>query len=131
MPWMIKRGNNYTEVIVKDAKEQAKGFVAKLKNCDDRDQAALYTNMEIAVYRDQLPAAAADEYYWHDLVGLEVVNQNQIVLGKIDHVFNAGANDVLSVKGEREHLIPYIKDQTVLKVDLANGLMQVDWDEDF
>jgi len=42
-----------------------------------------------------------------------------------------GANDVLVVKGEEERLIPFIRPDVVRRVDLAAGVVEVDWDPDF
>ena len=85
----------------------------------------------IAVERDQLPETAPDEYYWTDLEGLSVVCQDGTELGRIDHLLETGANDVLVVQGERERLIPYIPGQVIRQVDLENGRMVVDWDPEF
>ena len=52
-------------------------------------------------------------------------------LGTVDHLIETGANDVLVVKGERERLIPFIRGQVVLQIDLAAGEIQVDWDPEF
>ena len=81
--------------------------------------------------REQLPAPAEDEYYWHDLVGLRVKTTQGMELGTVDHLIETGANDVLVVRGERERLIPFIRGQVVLQIDLAAGEIQVDWDPEF
>jgi 16S rRNA processing protein RimM len=86
---------------------------------------------EIAVEREQLPETGPEEYYWTDLEGLSVVCQDGTELGRIDHLMETGANDVLVVIGERERLIPYIPGQVIKSVDLENGRMVVDWDPEF
>ncbi len=86
---------------------------------------------EIAIARAQLPDAAPGEYYWADLVGLEVVTLEGRHLGRVDHLMETGAHDVLVVKGEQTVLIPYVPEQVVLEVDLEAGRMQVDWDPDY
>ena len=63
--------------------------------------------------------------------GLKVENLEDVELGRVSHLFETGANDVLVVKGERERLIPYIWGEAVRSVDLEAGLMVVDWDPDF
>lgn len=81
--------------------------------------------------RDQLPALSAGEYYWTDLQGLRVLTVDGVELGTVDHLFATGANDVLVVKGERQRLIPFVKNQVVREIELEQGLVRVDWDADF
>ena len=80
--------------------------------------------------REALPEAAENEYYWSDLIGLEVVNVQGEVLGKVTDLLETGANDVLVVEGERERLLPFTA-QVILKVDLAAGRINVDWGADY
>ncbi|MGH8035666.1 MAG: ribosome maturation factor RimM [Lysobacterales bacterium] len=86
---------------------------------------------EIRVFRDQLPALPRDRYYWTDLVGLKVVNQQGRELGLIKTLLATGANDVMVVCGERERLIPFIRERFVKQVDLQLRTVKVDWDADF
>jgi len=51
---------------------------------------------------DQLPQAAKDEYYWSDLIGLNVETNLGVQLGVVESLLETGANDVVIVKGERE-----------------------------
>ena len=97
----------------------------------DRDAAAALKGTQIGVHREQLPGPGEGEYYWHDLVGLRVQTTQGMELGTVDHLIETGANDVLVVRGERERLIPFIRGQVVLSIDLAAGEMRVDWDPEF
>ena len=133
-PWYFKdpkAGNDWPIAPVTEAKTHGKAFVAKFKGSDDRDAAARLNGREIAIRRDQLPPAEEGEYYWSDLQGLEVLTTEGVSLGKVDHLLETGANDVLVVKGDRERLIPYVSGPIVKQVDLAAGTLQVDWDPDF
>ena len=106
--------------------------VAELEGITDRDAAFALMGSEILIHRQQLPAAKAGEYYWTDLVELQVVTTAGVNLGKVDHLLETGANDVLVViDGEIERLIPFLQPQTVLSIDLVAGQMIVDWDPDF
>jgi 16S rRNA processing protein RimM len=105
-------------------------LLAKLQGVDDRDAALAIKGRQIAVSREELPVLGNDEYYWTDLVGLKVRNQQQVDLGEITEVLATGANDVLVVKAERERLIPLVE-QVVLEVDLKAKTMLVDWDAEF
>lgn len=129
-PWQLYIAPDWRVVKPLDGRIHGKGVVALLEGCPDRDAAAALIGCDIAVDRAQLPEAGEDEIYWADLIGLKVVNLEGVELGLVDHLFETGANDVLVVKGERERLLPYI-DAVVLSVDLAAGLMRVDWDPEF
>ena len=71
----------------------------KLAGIDDRDAAALWTGSDVAVDRDRLPALAENEYYWSDLIGLDVMTRDGVALGKVENLLETGANDVLVVRG--------------------------------
>jgi 16S rRNA processing protein RimM len=105
--------------------------VLKFVGCDDRDQVIALLQADIAVRRAQLPPPAPGEYYWADLQGLRVVTVDDVELGTVSHLLATGANDVLVVKGERERLLPFVRDQVVVEVNLEQRLLRVDWDPDF
>jgi 16S rRNA processing protein RimM len=128
--WFLFREGEWREYKLKQGKTQGKGIVALLEGVDDRNQAAELTGADIAVRRDQLPEISPDEYYWSDLEGRRVVTETGIELGRVDHLFETGANDVMMVKGERDHLLPFIG-QVIKEVDLDGDLITVDWDPDF
>ncbi|MDO5610991.1 MAG: ribosome maturation factor RimM, partial [Pseudomonadota bacterium] len=70
-------------------------------------------------------------YYWVDLEGLQVVTVAGVVLGRVDHLFSTGANDVIVVQGERERMIPFVQPDVITQIDFDAGLIVVDWDPDF
>ena len=131
-PWLVKQGTGeWSEKTLEAGRRHGKGVIAHLQDCTDRDAAHALIGSEIAVRREQLPETEAGEYYWNDLLGLQVINTRDEILGTVDHLMETGANDVLVVKGDQEHLVPFVKEQVVLQVDLENGVIQVDWDKDF
>lgn len=97
----------------------------------ERDEAAHLTNVDIAIKREQLPALEQGEYYWHQLVGMQVVNQNGDMLGTVTEIMPTGSNDVLVVVGEKRHLIPYLPGKCVIEVNDSQRVITVDWDADF
>ena len=132
-PWQVRLGGpsgEWRSMVVAEGRRHGKGVIVRLEGIDDRDVAARLMEAEIAIHRDQLPELEPGDYYWTDLQGLEVVNREGVTLGRVDHLFETGANDVLVVLGERERLIPYT-DDTVLGVDLEAGRIEVDWDPEF
>ncbi len=134
--WTLRRGDERRQVELVRGRVQGKVLVAKLRGVDDRDEARALADFEILVPIAQLPHLDDGDYYWHQLEGLRVVDQEGRLLGRVDHLLETGANDVLVVKpcagslDDRERLLPYTE-QCVLGVDLAVGEMRVDWDADF
>ncbi|MCP8898003.1 ribosome maturation factor RimM [Gilvimarinus xylanilyticus] len=139
-PWWIKTAHGVKAVEVDEFKPHGKGYVAHLKGVDDRDLAASYTGVTIAIERDALPELDDGEYYWHQLQGLAVFSEfdgQRVRLGAVKRLLETGANDVLVVQADdqsidkRERLIPYVPDDYVLNVDLETGEMTVYWDPEF
>ena len=117
--------------MLEQGRVHGKGVVARLADCTDRDQAQLLMGQEIGIREDCLPALLPGQHYWKDLVGLQVQNLDGEDFGKVDHLLETGANDVLVVKGEREYLIPFVMQEVIVEVDLVQGRIRVDWDKDF
>ncbi len=137
----ILRNGVWEAAQVVEGKLHGKALVVKLKGVETPEQAALYVGCDVAVATTQLPVLAEDEIYWHQLQGLQVIvdhpERGRLLLGRIDHLFETGANDVIVVKGDessidrRERLIPYLPERVVRDTDLVNKVMLVDWDPDF
>ena len=128
-PWLL--GEDKKPVKIVDGRKQGKGIAALLPGFEDREQAATLIGTQIFVGRDQMPATGKDEYYWSDLEGLEVKTINGELLGRVEKLMETGANDVLVIRGNREHLVPFIQGQYVTRVDLEEGMIEVDWDPEF
>jgi 16S rRNA processing protein RimM len=107
------------------------GVVAKLAGIDDRDASEALGSCYFGAPREALPAPVKDEYYWADLVGLAVVNEQDQPLGRVRSLLETGANEVLVVAdGERERLVPFVE-HVVKAVNVAGGVIRVDWDADW
>jgi 16S rRNA processing protein RimM len=128
-PWLL--GEDKKPVKIVDGRKQGKGLAALFPGFDDREQAATLVGSQIFVKREQLPVTDKDEYYWSDLEGLEVKTIDGVLLGRVENLMETGANDVLVIRGDREHLVPFVQGQYVTCVDLENGMIEVDWDPEF
>lgn len=129
--WQLRKKGDIKLIEVDEGQRQGKNVVAHLQGIDDRDAAEALVGCEVYIERDQLPELANDEYYWADLVGLNVVTEAGVELGIVDHLMETGANDVVVVIGDRERLIPFLMGQTILEVDLDGKRLIVDWDPEF
>ncbi|KPJ90802.1 MAG: ribosome maturation factor RimM [Gammaproteobacteria bacterium SG8_11] len=138
-PWFINHKGVWKKVAIEQGRIHGKTLVAHIEAVEDRDSAEQFKGCEIAIQRSQLPAAEPGEYYWIDLIGLRVINQQGIELGVVDHLMETGANDVLVIRdkkqdnkgGDKERLIPFVLNEFIKSVDLDTKTIHVDWDADF
>lgn len=125
---------SWRELKLDGFKLQAKGPVVRFEGCDDRTAAEKLVGLYVAVQRHDLPDTEDDEYYWGDLIGLDVVNQSGERLGRVDRLLETGANDVLVVVDQAagadkpvERLIPFVS-AVVKDVDREAAVLRVEWD---
>ena len=84
-----------------------------------------------------LPPLINGEYYLYQLEGLKVRNLENKILGVVQGSFGTKSNEVLIVQStqesidDKERLLPYIKPQVVKEISLEEGLMLVDWPDNF
>lgn len=130
--WYFKSGKatEWAKINIEQSAFRGKNILVKILDLNTIDEVAPFINAEIAIKKSELPPLTIGEYYWADLEGLKVINQQNEELGTVSHLFATGSNDVLFVKNHREHLIPFIKD-VIIKVDLAKQLIIVNWDAEF
>lgn len=129
------RNNNISnrEVICIPRIEETKAkFLVLFEGVLDRTNAAKLTNRSIAIKKSELPALKEGQYYWADLIGAQVYNSSNYLFGVLDHVFVTAANDVMVIKNNQNHanaeyLIPYSLDDVVIKVDVKNKIIIVNW----
>ena len=110
---------------VASAKAHGKRVILTLKAFDNINQVLHLVGRELYAERGALPELPSDEFYWSDLLGLEVETEQGEALGKLVDIIETGANDVYVVKKNgREVLIPALED-VVLSIDLQAGRMTV------
>ena len=123
-----------------DAREQGDGVVATLHELQDRNLAEALKGLRLFVPRSSFPTADEDEFYWVDLIGLQVRNREDQCLGVVVDLLQTGPHSVLRIQpvdaagmpDEKapECLIPFVQ-AYVDRVDLAGRLIQVDWQADY
>lgn len=131
-PWVVRDAHGGERVVEGvTGRETAKGMVAHFPEVDDRNQAEAMRGLELWAPRSVLPPPVPGEYYWVDLEGLDVVTLEGVVLGRVSHLFDTGANDVMVVAGDRERMLPFIEPDVIQDVDFDAGRITVDWDPEF
>ncbi len=129
--WWVGVAGEWDEVKVAEAAVHGASVIARFSDCTDRDRAAQLRGREVALARDALPQLAPNEYYWADLIGLEVVNGEGASLGTVTDLFSNGAHDVMRVgAGGVERLVPFVA-AVIRAVDLARRRIEVDWGADW
>lgn len=134
-PWWMKTATGMQPLTVKAWRQQGTGIVAQFEQVPDRNVAETMNGVTVWV-EDVLPETAADEYYWSDLVGLKVINEQDEYLGDITEMFETGAHAIMRVAvtsdslDKEERLIPWHK-QTVVQVDIASKMVLVAWPSDY
>ncbi len=129
--WLLETGGRWQERQVTAGRIHGKSVIAHVQGVDSREQAAALIGANIAIRREQLPPTRPGEYYWADLVGLNVRLMDGRELGQVTKLMATGANDVLVVQGDREYLIPFLRERVIKEVDLDARTISVDWDPDF
>ncbi|MFT7234835.1 MAG: 16S rRNA processing protein RimM [Methylophagaceae bacterium] len=133
-PLYLSVKGEWVEAKVSNGRVQGKGIIIALENVTDPEQVLPMIGTALAIKKDQLKPTSLDEFYWSDLTGLKVVNLNKEILGRVDSIIETGAHDVLVVKNKElktQRLIPFVLEETVLKVDLNSGIIEVDWKSDY
>ncbi len=116
---------------VTQARRHGEGIVASVAGIADRDAAEALRGAAVFVSRASFPAPAPGEYYWVDLIGLDVVDRRGSRIGVVHGLMDLGPHAVLQVRppppGRGEVLIPFVA-AYVDEVDLAARRVTVDWD---
>ena len=120
---------------IREAKEHSDVIVASAHEVDDRTAAEALKGARVFVPRSSFPTAGDDEYYWVDLIGLDVVNREGVALGRVKDLMATGPQTVLVLDCEEngepaERMIPFVA-AYVDEVKLAEKRIIVDWQTDY
>ncbi|MBM87466.1 MAG: ribosome maturation factor RimM [Gammaproteobacteria bacterium] len=115
-------------------RRQGETLVVHFKGFDNPETSRSIVGKELSIYAEDLPALDKGSFYWHELEGMEVLNEAGQTFGVIDHLLETGANDVLVVLpidgsiDDRERLIPYIKGSVIKNIDTEKRRVLVNWE---
>ncbi len=137
---LCNRGAGWQDIEFDAMRPQGKSMIGHIVGVDDRDAALAYRGAELGIATSELPALAEGEYYWHQLIGLDVMadyDGETRLLGRVERMMATGANDVMVVQptdrsiDARERLIPWAPGVYIAQVDEAKGEITVRWDPEF
>ena len=120
---------------VRQARAHGEGLVASARDVSDRTAAEGLRGARIFIARSAFPPLPEGEYYWVDLIGLQVVNREGVALGQVRELMSTGPQTVLVLAYEQdgkaqERMIPFVS-AFVDKVELAEKRITVDWQPDY
>lgn len=124
--------DDWRAVELRELNARGGSIVARFAGVEDRDAAQALTGLLLGAPREALPATGEDEYYWADLVGLEVINLKEERLGRVVGLISSAAHEVLQVSDEagNERLLPFTV-AVVKEVDRPGRVIRVDWERDW
>lgn len=138
VPWFLNIKGQWQQIELESWRYHSNDLIVKLKGIEDREAAQLLANIEIGVDLAVFPELEEGDYYWHDLIGCQVVNTEGYMMGEVTDIMETGSNDVLVVTasnkdafGKQERLIPFLYEQVVKRVDLTTKVIEVEWDAGF
>jgi len=119
-------GEHYQPMVIASRRAHAAGMLLRLRGVKSPEDAGQYRNTPVYVRAADRPALPEGEYYHHQLIGLNVITDDDRDLGSLVDILETGANDVYVVRAEdgNEVLLPAIP-SVVLEVRLADRQMRV------
>jgi len=131
-PWRAEASPGFFHV--REWRRQGPRLVARLDEVASRDQAEALRGVALFIRRAEMPPVESGSWYWHDLIGLAVINRQGAVLGEVSGLLDAGVHDVLEVRSDRTGpglLVPFVLGHFIDNVDLDAGRIIVDWQPDW
>ena len=125
---LVTRGNQLIrEVIVESYRNHKNFLLVKFEGIDSVEEAEKLKNLQIKIDSDEVGELEENEFYFHEIIGCQVFDENDRNLGEIIDILTPGANDVWVIKGEegKEILIPYIED-VVKQIDITNKKVNIE-----
>ena len=131
----VKTFSGAGQLSIKEAKIHSGTVVACAHGIDDRNAADSLRGARIFIARSSFPSAQKDEYYWVDLIGLEVINREGVSLGHVRDLLTTGPQTVLVIEQVQdgktvEIMIPFVAIY-IDDVNLGERRVLVDWQADY
>ena len=129
--WYLKRNDAYIPADIESVQSHRNGasVLLKLKDVETPEAGLLYSGVEIYLPEHDFTKLDAGDYYWHELIGMSVINQHGIHLGEVVKLMETGANDVLVIQGSQKYLIPYLRPNIVTAIE--HNQIHVNWEFDW
>ena len=132
-PWQLADETLSEEVLISSSRVAGKKILVLFEEFVSRNQADLLRARKVFIDKSQMPKLEEGDFYWNELVGMQVKSTEGIFLGNVETLIETGANDVLvvgPVKGswdDQKRLIPYVDREVIVEVDQFLNQITVNW----
>ena len=108
-----------------EAIPQPPRLILRLKGIEKIEEAEPLIGKEIFIEKEALPGLEEGEYYWVDILGMNVETQEGKRIGKVKEIFHTGAHDIYVVEGKRGEILLPATEEVIQSIDLKRGVMKV------
>jgi 16S rRNA processing protein RimM len=115
-----------SEIILNPAsvKPHKRVFRIHFQGLDSVEEVSFLMNQELFVREEDLPGLDHDEYYEYQLIGLDVVNEKDEKIGRVESIMHGKGNDVMVVAGDEEIFVPMMEEY-ILAVNLEGSFVKI------
>ena len=123
---LVEKNGKLLDIQIEEVKYSKNQILLKLKGIDTVEEAEKYRNCYIKIARENAKKLPKNTYFIADLLGLTVYTDENILLGKVEDIYNSGANDIYVIKSDdgKQILLPAIK-EVIKQIDLEQEKIMV------
>jgi len=118
-------GNRLEELHIVARRRHGNAAIVKFEGVRTKEQAERLRGCSLFVYEDELPETGEDEYYWFQLIGLRVCDEDGRFLGEVKNVLGGASQSLLVVADEgKEFYVPMV-DAFIVEINLKESKVVV------
>ncbi len=113
--------NNPPKFTISRSRNQKNHIIVKLKDIDSIDEAEKLKGLMVFIDKEELPEKEEDEYYWFELIGMDVFNTEDELIGKVKDLMDNSAQPILVIKNNSDEILVPMVDKFVKDIDTKNS----------
>ncbi|QJC37904.1 16S rRNA processing protein RimM [Enterobacteriaceae endosymbiont of Donacia bicoloricornis] len=131
--FIINDINNVFFINFNKYKNKKKYFIVQINNVFKNKDSNKFVNHHIYIFKNELiKYKKKKEYYWNDIIGCYILNNNKIYLGRVTNIVTTKLYDILIIQSNNLYIkkkifIPFIEPNIIRDVDLINNIIKVNW----
>jgi 16S rRNA processing protein RimM len=132
-PWYLQLLEQEQCFSIEDQQWRPPQLLVKLKGLDSPEQSRCWLQADIAVPETCLPPLPSGEFYWWQLLQMQVINEEGITLGTVLEIIENPAHPLLLLKDTagKTRLLPWVREKIIKEIDFENKTLKVAWQADW